>query len=99
MFKRGQVHAPALEPDTFPLQQKALFQSRFPGEGDAPTRSQDPLPGQSGNLLQHAGHMAGAAGIAGRRGDRAIRTDSSPRNTADGIGYRQRQRLLGFAAG
>jgi SAM-dependent methyltransferase len=65
------------------LQQESLFQAELSGQGNAPTRTQYSLPGQSPNLVQYLGNVPGATWKPRGLSHRAIGTHATARDLAN----------------
>ena len=74
----------ALKLDSFRLQAKALFQSRFAGQSYAASRSQHSVPGHTGPRArpERPYHLARSAGISCQPRYSAIRTHPAFGNLA-----------------
>ena len=83
VFKRREIDAPALEPNSLSLQQEPLLEPIFARQRDAAAGTQYSLPRQAWHLIQDLRDVTGTARIAGRLGDGAVGTDPSARNPAD----------------
>jgi hypothetical protein len=65
-------YALAAELYTFGFQSKALFHATLPGQGDAPSGGNHPLPGQTVRTLQSAHDLAGGSGKARGASDGSV---------------------------